>query len=95
MLPKERMKKGGKFLKHSNPKNCNEVVARIQSIGATVASCMDSVALLGVGGASMTHNAPCIPLLFNNYKKRGDFWVRLSFFERPGIFLETAQGLCL
>lgn len=44
-----------------NPGNCNEAVARLQSIGPIVGSCMDSVVLQG---ASVTHNAPHIPLLF-------------------------------
>lgn len=47
--------------KSPNPGNCNEGVARLRSIGPIVDSCMDSMVLQG---ASMTHNAPCIPLLF-------------------------------
>lgn len=47
--------------KSLNPGNCNEGVARLQSIGPIVYSCMDSVVLQG---ASMTHNALQIPLLF-------------------------------
>lgn len=44
-----------------NPGNCNEGVARLQSIESFVDLCMDSVLLQG---ATMTLNAPCIPLLF-------------------------------
>lgn len=50
-----------------NPENCNEGVARLQSIGPFVSCCMDSAVLQG---ASMAHNALQIPLLFRFNKEK-------------------------
>lgn len=49
-----------------NPENCNEGVARLQSIGPFVSCCMDSAVLQG---ASTTHNALQIPLPFRFNKE--------------------------